>query len=66
MAVSLQSQVECAKRELAMRRRVYPRFIENGSMTGQKANQELAAMEAIVATLQRLRDEVMRRILKAG
>lgn len=38
----------CAKRELAMRKKVYPRWVEAGLMTQQKADQEIACMSAIV------------------
>jgi hypothetical protein len=36
-------------RELEMRRRVYPRMIENGKMTQGKAAREIALMEAIAS-----------------
>lgn len=39
---------ECAKRELAMRKKVYPRWVEQGRMTQQKADREIACMSAIV------------------
>lgn len=42
-------KLACAKRELGMRRRVYPSRIENNHMTQQKADHEIACMEAIVA-----------------
>jgi hypothetical protein len=38
----------CAKRELAMRQRVYPRWVEQGRMTQTKADAEIACMSAIV------------------
>lgn len=39
---------ECAKRELAMRRRVYPKWVDSGRMSQDKANHEIAAMTAIL------------------
>lgn len=37
----------CAEREAKMRRRVYPRWVEQKRMTQQKADDETAMMEAI-------------------
>lgn len=42
-------KLACVERELKMRRRVYPRWIEDGRMSAGKAAHEIAAMEAIVA-----------------
>jgi len=42
-------KLACAKRELAMRERVYPRWIDSGRISRIKAAQEIAAMRAIVA-----------------
>lgn len=38
----------CAKRELSMRKRVYPRWVSEGRMSQEKADQEIACMAAIV------------------
>jgi hypothetical protein len=50
-AVSLEEQLRCAKRELAMRQRCYPEWVRRETMTEQTARRELAAMSAIVETL---------------
>lgn len=52
MQVPIAAQVECVRREIAMRRRVYPRWVEQQRMTQKKADDEIAAMEAVLATLQ--------------
>lgn len=52
--VPLEAQIACAERELKYRHRVYPRWCDAGKMTTQKAAHELAAMHAIVITLQQL------------
>lgn len=52
--VPLHVQIACAKRELSMRRNVYPRRIASGVMTKALADRETAAMAAIVATLEAL------------
>lgn len=54
-AISLDRQIECAKRELKMRERVYPRRVEQGSMTEGLARVETEAMRAIVATLENIK-----------
>jgi homoserine dehydrogenase len=52
--VPLRLQLACAKRELALRVRVYPRLVANETMLQSTAQHELAAMTAIVKTLGRL------------
>jgi hypothetical protein len=52
---SLIDQVACVKREIEMRERVYPRWIGKRHMTQEKADLELAAMRAVLATLEGLR-----------
>lgn len=50
----LPQQLACAKRELALRRNVYPKWIDQGRMTQAVANAELDAMAAIVESIQKL------------
>lgn len=57
MHVTLEQQLACAKRELALRQRVYPRFIDQGRISSALAARELAAMAAIIVTLEELIDE---------
>jgi hypothetical protein len=52
--VPLRQQLQCARRELALRVRVYPRLVANETMLQSTATKELAAMSAIVRTLARL------------
>lgn len=47
-------QLRCAKREVRLRKRVYPRLVAEGKMTPRQARVELAAMHAIVQTLEQL------------
>lgn len=51
MAVTLTEQLECIRREIGQRKRVYPRLIAKGSMTQALADRELARMQAVEATL---------------
>jgi len=52
-APGLAEQLTCAKRELALRRNTYPKWVAGGRMTGATAERETAAMAAIVETLER-------------
>ncbi len=52
--VSLTEQIAAVEREVRMRRRVYPRWVESGKLTAGAAEREIAAMEATAATLRRL------------
>lgn len=49
--VTLPEQIEAAERELKLRHRVYPRRVANRQMTQALADTQIAAMEAIIATL---------------
>jgi signal recognition particle subunit SEC65 len=42
-----------AEREVALRRRVYPRWVAEGRMKQHHAERQIALMEAIAAELQR-------------
>lgn len=52
MKVLIDEQVACAKRELALRRNVYPKRVATGAMKQTEADKETARMAAIVATLE--------------
>lgn len=53
-AISLADQVAAVNREIGMRERVYPTWVEKGRMTERKAAQEIAAMKAVAATLAKI------------
>ncbi|MBK6800322.1 MAG: hypothetical protein IPG83_02225 [Novosphingobium sp.] len=46
-------KLAAVRRDLNMRRRVYPRWVSNGKMNQAKADEETAVMEAIVADYER-------------
>jgi hypothetical protein len=46
--ITTADKLACAERELAMRLRVYPRWVEEGKMSADKAKREVACMEEIV------------------
>lgn len=54
-SVPIEDQIACAKRELALRKRVYPTWVTAKRMNALKAENEILAMTAIVATLERLK-----------
>mgnify|MGYP000651598192 CR=1 FL=1 len=52
--VSLDRQIDGVKREIAMRQRAYPRWVVAGRLTQAKADTEIAVMQAVLATLERI------------
>jgi hypothetical protein len=50
-SVSLQRQLEAIRREIKLRRQVYPQRIATRRMSAKKATEEIAVMQAIEATL---------------
>lgn len=54
---SVTDLVECARRELALRERVYPRWIDQGKLDARKADHEIRCMRAIFERLDRIREE---------
>jgi hypothetical protein len=52
--VPIAAQIASAERELKFRLRVYPRWIVQNKMSQATANHELAAMRAIIDTLQQV------------
>mgnify|MGYP003396328822 CR=1 FL=1 len=47
-------QIKCVQRELALRKRVYPRFVAGEKITQEVADEEIAVMTAVLATLKSL------------
>lgn len=48
------AQVQCVKRELGFRIRVYARRVSEGKMAQGKADYEIACMKAVLATLEEI------------
>ena len=55
--ITLTEQLAEARRELALRRRLYPDFIKRGTLDMTTAHSQLQAQQAIVHTLERLEVE---------
>lgn len=54
--MDLNEQIKAVEREIGMRARVYPAWVRGGKMSQAKADHETAAMQAVLKTLQQLRD----------
>lgn len=50
-AVPLDRQIACVKRELALRRTVYAKRVQEGKMSAEEARAEYDAMSAVLGTL---------------
>jgi hypothetical protein len=44
-------QIACVRREIAMRERVYPKWVNAGRMKAKAAEREIAAMRAVLEIL---------------
>lgn len=51
LSVSIDRQIECVEREIAMRQRAYPRWVADGRLTQAKADAEINCMLAVRETL---------------
>jgi hypothetical protein len=52
---SIDEQIASVEREIKMREQVYPRRVADRRMTAEKAEHELAAMQAVLETLRSLK-----------
>jgi len=62
MKFTFAEQLKEARREVAMRKSVYPRWIAARRMTETKAAEQIALMEAIAATLEPLAEQEQEQI----
>jgi hypothetical protein len=54
---SLKDQIRCVEREIAMRKAAYPGFVQRGKLMAPVAEREIACMEQVLRTLNRLLDD---------
>lgn len=54
--IDIEMQINCVKREIAMRGKVYPRWVDRGKMKPEQATHEMAAMGEVLKTLEAVRD----------
>lgn len=52
--ITIDEQINEVKREIAMRQKVYPKWVESGSLPKPKADFQILAMEAVLVSLQDL------------
>lgn len=53
-----EDQIKCVKREIGMRKRVYPNLVAGGRMEIPKAEYEIKTMEAVLETLNLMRKDL--------
>lgn len=53
--VTIDEQIAEVARELRLRRVVYPKFVAAGTLSKKKSDEQIAAMEAVLNTLQKVR-----------
>lgn len=49
-------QIKCIEREIGMRERVYPKWVESKKMSQQKADEEIKTMREVLKTLNLVKD----------
>ncbi len=52
--IPLPDQIDCVKREIGMRERVYPTWVQRRRMSQEQADRELSRMRAVLRTLEAL------------
>ena len=52
--IPLAAQIQCVAREVALRKRCYPRWVAQKRLTEAQAQKEIERMEAVLHTLQAL------------
>jgi hypothetical protein len=55
--ITTADKLACAKRELAMRKATYPRWVEQGKFSAGKASHEIACIEAIIEDYQAMAEK---------
>lgn len=53
---TLTEQLACVKRELALRKNVYPAWVRNGRLTKEKAHDEIECMASVVETIEKMKN----------
>ncbi len=56
--IPLPDQIDCVKREIGMRERVYPTWVQRRRMSQEQAERELSRMRAVLQTLEALQSEL--------
>lgn len=56
MTITIEQQIACLRRELALRQRNYPRWVSDGRMKQAEADHQLAAMQAAHDSLMTIKE----------
>jgi len=54
---TLDEEIQCVRREVAMRERVYRRRVSDGRMRQEAADREIVTMRAVLSRLEKIRAE---------
>ena len=54
LPITLDDEIICIRREIAMRERVFPRWVSGGKMKAHNAEHEIAVMRAVLERLLRI------------
>lgn len=55
--ITIDDMIKCVEREIGMRMRVYPRWIEQHKMSIEKADLEIRTMQEVLDRLKKLREQ---------
>ena len=55
MTPTLDDQIDCVKREIGMRERTYPKWVQTRRLSQEQMDRELGRMRAVLNTLQNLK-----------
>lgn len=55
--ITIEDQIKAVEREIGMRRRVYPNWVASKRMNQEKADKEIASMEAVLETLKKVQQQ---------
>lgn len=56
--IPLPDQIDCVKREISMRERVYPKWVQARRLSQEQMDRELGRMRAVLDTLQRIKEAI--------
>lgn len=62
--ITILDQIGEVQREIAVRERVYPSWIQRGTLKQETADRNLARMRKVLETLQNIRDKRWEEIMK--
>jgi len=59
LMTDIDAQIACVERELRFREHVYPRRVEANKMTEKQAREQIALMQAVLATLRKVNESAL-------